>query len=50
MKCDGKYCDAATAKKQAGRGSFFGYWLWICPHCGQVCKMLKARLTCRATL
>lgn len=41
IKCTGKYCAGAKVNRRVGRGSFKGWVLWICSHCGQVVKMEK---------
>jgi len=40
MKCDGKYCADAKVRREVGNGSFTGFILWICNHCGQIVKAL----------
>ncbi len=41
MKCTGEYCSGARVRKQKGRGSFVGWTLWVCSHCGQIVEMVK---------
>jgi hypothetical protein len=41
IRCNGKYCSGAPVRKVRGRGSFVGYMLCICSHCGQIVKMWK---------
>lgn len=41
VKCPGKYCQGAKGGRKEGKGSFKGWILWVCSHCGQVVKMTK---------
>jgi len=41
MKCKGRYCASDKVRRVKGKGSFAGYMLWICNHCGQIVRMEK---------
>jgi len=41
-KCTGKFCGGAKVKREKGKGSFVGFVLWICSHCGQITHMEAA--------
>jgi len=39
--CTNKYCYDQGTRRERGKGSFKGYVLYICNHCGQIVKMFK---------
>lgn len=41
MKCKNQYCSDSSIRCEVGKGSFKGYKLWICSHCGCIVKMEK---------
>jgi len=41
MKCKGEFCGGARVVREKGKGSFAGWALWICRHCGQVVKAVR---------